>query len=290
MGVDRPHTKEGAVYAARTLSHVNHREYVEHRRLYERNRNKPQVLHANPDLHVEWRKTALNRATLPVEQFKRCSEPWALSSIVIWLKELTNDLDYLTRQAVVAAIVTLFLYNLPDVRLIDAKVLGDQVFKEMIASGTLVRDEETVRFGPGNTTGVLFQLTGLGCYSPTSHCSHKEGRCFHNIGRCYSHHCMKTLDCAWATRTHPTSWAEGNSQLHCTREGCESAFPDRWIFLSHIRTVHHVQVVRCPLKGCVWYHTKAILAPEHLQKHLESIHQLSPETSTNLVLDASFRE
>jgi hypothetical protein len=288
VGEERQRTNEEAVYAARALSHVNHGEYVEHRRLYERNRNKPQVLFSGkPELPVG-RPKRLNLATLSAEQFKRCSEPWALSSIVTWLKVVTLDLDDLTRYAVVEAIAALFLYKLPDVHRFDAEVLGDQVFREMISSGSLIRDKESVQFGPGNTTGVLFQFTGGGCYSTRWHCSHKEGRCYHNIGRCYSHHCMKTLGCAWATRTHAKSWAEDSSLLLCPREGCESAFTNRWTLLSHIRTVHRVQVVRCPFEGCVWYRTKAILAPEHMQKHLETSHQLAADTSFNLILDDAF--
>jgi hypothetical protein len=298
MGVEHLRTKEESVYAARALSGINHREYLDHRRLYERNRNKPQIFPSGIPERFPLRPKIVGPAALSAEQFKRCSEPWALSSIVTWLKVVARDLDNLTSYAVMEAIVALFVYKLPNVRLIDAEALGAQVLTEMIASGSLVI-EETIqyasrstlllfKFGPGNTTGVIFQLTRGGCYSQTPHCSHKEGRCYHNIGRCYSYHCMKSLDCAQATRTHATSWAEGSSQLRCPREGCESAFRGSWTLLSHIRTVHHVRWLRYPIEGCVWYRTKAILAPEHLQKHLGASHHLAADTSTNLVLDACF--
>lgn len=127
-----------------------------------------------------------NPSKLSTEQFKKCSEPWALSSVMIWLRDLADEESDLKEHAIAEAIVALFTHKVPTMNTADAETLSDRVVKEMIASGTLVKEEEWVKFGPGIMTGVLFQLTGTGCYSSKLHLHHTRGRC-------YSHHCMRTL-------------------------------------------------------------------------------------------------
>ncbi len=127
-----------------------------------------------------------NPSKLSTEHFRKCSEPWALSSVVSWLKELADEESDLKEHAIVEAIVALFTHKVPTMNTADAETLGDRVVKEMISSGTLAKEEEWVKFGPGVMTGVLFQLTGTGCYSSKLHLHHTKGRC-------YSHHCMRTL-------------------------------------------------------------------------------------------------
>jgi RhoGEF domain/Pleckstrin homology domain len=127
-----------------------------------------------------------NPSKLSTEQFKKCTEPWALSSVVTWLKDLADEESDLKEHAIVDAIVALFTHKVPTMNTADAETLGDRVVKEMVASATLVKEEEWVKFGPGVMTGVLFQLTGTGCYSSMLHLHHVRGRC-------YSHHCMRTL-------------------------------------------------------------------------------------------------
>lgn len=128
----------------------------------------------------------INPLKLSTEQFKKCSEPWALSSLVTWLKDLADEESDLKEHAILEAIVALFTHKVPTMNTADAETLSDRVVKEMIASSTLIKEEEWVKFGPGIMTGVLFQLTGIGCYSSKLHLHHTRGRC-------YSHHCMRTL-------------------------------------------------------------------------------------------------
>ncbi|KAJ5919748.1 hypothetical protein N7454_009583 [Penicillium verhagenii] len=45
----------------------------------------------------------------------------------------------------------------------------------------------------GGLSGVLFQITGTGCYSPKLHEQELHIQDTDSFGRCYSHHCMRTL-------------------------------------------------------------------------------------------------
>ncbi|KKY21547.1 putative rho guanyl nucleotide exchange [Phaeomoniella chlamydospora] len=122
---------------------------------------------------------------ITAQQFRKCTEPWALSSIVKWLKATAADAEYLKENALVQAIVLLFTTKVPTMNTTDAEDLGSMVVKEMFQTGVLIKDEEWVRLGTGELSGVLFQLTGTGCYTPKVHVT--DG-----VGKCYSHHCMRT--------------------------------------------------------------------------------------------------
>jgi RhoGEF domain/CNH domain/Pleckstrin homology domain len=134
------------------------------------------------------RRKKFNPAKLSSEQFRKCSEPWALSAIVTWVKDLSEDETDLKEQAVVDAIVALFTHKVPTMNTADAETLGSSVVKSMLSEGALIIDEEWVKFSNKSLSGVLFQITGSGCYSSRLHSHETE-----MLGRCYSHHCMRTL-------------------------------------------------------------------------------------------------
>ncbi|PYH89616.1 putative Rho guanyl nucleotide exchange factor [Aspergillus ellipticus CBS 707.79] len=134
------------------------------------------------------RRKKFNPAKLSSEQFRRCAEPWALSSILSWIRELSEEETDLKEQAIVDAIVALFTHKVPTMNMADAETLAARVVKNMLAEEAIVKDEEWVKFGNGTLTGVLFQITGTGCYSSRLHEHGAE-----TFGRCYSHHCMRTL-------------------------------------------------------------------------------------------------
>ncbi|EED12932.1 Rho guanyl nucleotide exchange factor, putative [Talaromyces stipitatus ATCC 10500] len=134
------------------------------------------------------RRKKFNPAKLSSEQFRKCTEPWALSAIVAWVKDLSEDETDLKEQAVVDAIVALFTHKVPTMNTADAETLGSSVAKNMLSEGALIVDEEWVKFSDKSLSGVLFQITGSGCYSPRLHAQETE-----TYGRCYSHHCMRTL-------------------------------------------------------------------------------------------------
>ncbi|EDN06290.1 predicted protein [Histoplasma mississippiense (nom. inval.)] len=134
------------------------------------------------------RRNKFNPTKLSTEQFRKCTEPWALSAIVAWIKGLSEDEADLRKQTVIDAIVALFTHKVPTMNTIDAEVLGDRVVENMLNEGVLIKDEEWVKFGPGTLSGVFWQISGQGCYSSRLHLQEGE-----SVGRCYSHYCMRTL-------------------------------------------------------------------------------------------------
>ncbi|PNS20310.1 Rho1 guanine nucleotide exchange factor 3 [Sphaceloma murrayae] len=125
---------------------------------------------------------------LGASDFKRCDEPWALSSLNLWLRQIANpdQVTELKESMIREALVALFTNKVPTMNITDAEVLSGRVIREMYDAGTLRPTEEWVRLAPGPMSGVIFQLTQGGCYSPTLH--------DHVIpGRCYSRFCQRTL-------------------------------------------------------------------------------------------------
>jgi RhoGEF domain/Pleckstrin homology domain len=146
-----------------------------------------------------------NPTKLTKDHYKKCDEPWALSSIVAWIRDLAEEETDLKEQALVQAIIALFTFAVPTMNTTDAETLGDRVVKGMLAAGALVQEEEWVKFGDGTVSGVLFQLTKKGCYSSKLHEPEMKGKC-------YSFHCMRTLrkvDLSLAVESEKTSddWA-----------------------------------------------------------------------------------
>ncbi|KAJ5958682.1 uncharacterized protein N7479_005832 [Penicillium vulpinum] len=139
------------------------------------------------------RRKKFHPAKLSSEQFKKCSEPWALSSLLAWIKDLSEDETDLREQAIADAMVALFTHKVPTMNIADAETLAARVVSGMLEGGALVKEEEWVKFGPGTLSGILFQITGTGCYSPRLHLHEMHIEDTDSFGRCYSHHCMRTL-------------------------------------------------------------------------------------------------
>ena len=125
---------------------------------------------------------------LGANDFKKCEEPWALSNILSWLITVTNpdQTTELKEAAVKEALVALFTSKVPTMNIADAEGLSNRVVANMYKAGALQPSEEWVKLISAPMSGVIFQLTGAGCYAPTLH--------DHIVpGRCYSHHCQRTL-------------------------------------------------------------------------------------------------
>lgn len=137
------------------------------------------------------RRRKISPASLKYQDFRRCIEPWALSCVASWLREMcggeTGDGESDLKPKVIAdCLVALFTHKVPTMNTADAEVLSDRLVADMLEARVLVSDEEWVKFGAGSISGVLWQMTGSGCYAPMLH--------EHEIrGRCYSHHCGRTL-------------------------------------------------------------------------------------------------
>ncbi|KAJ5534088.1 hypothetical protein N7527_000342 [Penicillium freii] len=139
------------------------------------------------------RRKKFHPAKLSSEQFKKCSEPWALSSLLSWIKDLSEDETDLREQAIADAMVALFTHKVPTMNIADAETLAARVVSGMLEEGALVKEEEWVKFGSGTLSGILFQITGTGCYSPRLHLHETHIEDTDSFARCYSHHCMRTL-------------------------------------------------------------------------------------------------
>lgn len=127
-----------------------------------------------------------NPAKLSTNDFKKCAEPWALSSIILWLRTMTEGENDLKEGPIQEGLVALFTHKVPTMNTADAETLSSRVVTDMLKSGTLVHEEEWLKFSTVSMTGVIFQLTGAGCYTPMLHT-------YTSPGRCYSHHCQRTL-------------------------------------------------------------------------------------------------
>ncbi|SZF04104.1 unnamed protein product [Blumeria hordei] len=152
----------------------------------------PQSLHALdlPSLPAN-RQKKFCPTRLSSADFNKCKEPWALSSIATWIIDVAGggsidgEAD-LRIKAIEDGIVALFTHKMPTMNTADAETLSQKVADSLLETGILVREEEWVKFGQGEISGILWQLTGSGCYSPKLH----E---YEMHGRCYSHHCARTL-------------------------------------------------------------------------------------------------
>ncbi|ERT00208.1 RhoGEF group protein [Sporothrix schenckii 1099-18] len=123
---------------------------------------------------------------LSSNDFRRCHEPWALSNIARWVREMADGEPDLKRKTIEEGLVALFTTKVPNMNVADAETLATNVADSMFTAGILIPEEEWVKFGPGEISGVLWQLTDSGCYAPFVHA--------HEIpGRCYSYYCTRTL-------------------------------------------------------------------------------------------------
>lgn len=144
-----------------------------------------------PALPPSGRRKKVTVDTIRSSDYKKCKEPWALSGISSWIKEMcggeTGEGEADLREKTISdLLIALFTHKVPTMNTADAEVISAGVVADMLQAGVLVRDEEWVRFGQGTNSGVLWQMSGSGCYSPKLHDVEIPGRC-------YSHHCHRTL-------------------------------------------------------------------------------------------------
>ncbi|KAG5664747.1 hypothetical protein KAF25_008481 [Fusarium avenaceum] len=132
------------------------------------------------------RKKKFIPSKLNAADFRRCPEPWALSGLEAWIREMGEGEQDLRSKTIEEALINLFTDKIPMMNVADAEVLSTHVVTSMLERGVLVPEEEWVKLGNGRISGVLWQLTGSGCYAPKVH-DEEIG------GRCYSHHCTRTL-------------------------------------------------------------------------------------------------
>lgn len=130
---------------------------------------------------------------LTLVDVQSCTEPWALSGISKWIREMADGEPDLKRKTVEDGLVRLFCLKVPTMNVADAETLSAQVMESILQAGILVPEEEWLKFGHGSISGVLWQLTGVGCYAPKLHENQGLMGSQEVTGRCYSFHCMRTL-------------------------------------------------------------------------------------------------
>ncbi|KJZ75869.1 hypothetical protein HIM_04693 [Hirsutella minnesotensis 3608] len=131
------------------------------------------------------RKKKFAPSKLTANDFANCQEPWALSNIEAWIRSMGDGEIDLKEKTIEEALINLFTHKIANLNVADAEVLSNHAIQLMLQSGTLIPDEEWVKFGEGHISGVLWQMTGAGCYAPKLHDAEIPGHC-------YSHHCMRT--------------------------------------------------------------------------------------------------
>ncbi|AEO54793.1 hypothetical protein MYCTH_2297813 [Thermothelomyces thermophilus ATCC 42464] len=142
------------------------------------------------------RKRKFVPSKLTAADFKRCAEPWALSGITSWIREMAEGEPDLKRKTIEEGVLKLFCAKVPTMNVADAELLSARVVDCMFATGILIPEEEWVKFGAGQLSGVLVQLTGSGCFAPKLHEDEGMAPRLHDNGipvRCYSHTCGRTL-------------------------------------------------------------------------------------------------
>ncbi|KAI1436393.1 CNH domain-containing protein [Xylaria sp. CBS 124048] len=137
------------------------------------------------------RKFVPDRLTL--FDVQSCAEPWALSGIAQWIREMADGEPDLKRKTVEDGLVKLFCLKVPTMNVADAETLSSQVVDSFLRAGILVPEEEWLKVSDGFISGVLWQLTGVGCYAPKLHENQGPAGSPDMSGRCYSYHCMRTL-------------------------------------------------------------------------------------------------
>ncbi|KAG6037844.1 hypothetical protein E4U41_004666 [Claviceps citrina] len=132
------------------------------------------------------RKKKFVPSKLTAGDFNRCKEPWALSRIELWIRTMGDGEMDLREKTIEEALTNLFVFKVPTMNVADAEALSGDIVVQMLDYQVLLPDEEWVKFGDGHISGVLWQLTGSGCYSTKVHEVEISGRC-------YAHHCTRTL-------------------------------------------------------------------------------------------------
>ncbi|CAJ2504039.1 Uu.00g114330.m01.CDS01 [Anthostomella pinea] len=213
---------------------------------------------------------------LTVIDVQSCSEPWALGGIAQWIRDMTDGEPDLKRKTVEDGLVRLCCLKVPTMNVADAETLSTQLVDSMLQAGILVPEEEWLKFGQGSISGVLWQLTGTGCYGPKLHEHDRE-----TTGRCYSYHCTRTLKKAnlnelMAEGVKPVDWA---SFYHITKEGIEGKPKkeiERQNVLHEIVTseelyMDQVEVVRVLYRDQLASSTPRVVAEARMEKFLSAV-------------------
>lgn len=222
------------------------------------------------------RKRKFIPSKLTSHDIRLCVEPWALSGIAAWVRLMADGEPDLKTKTIEEGLVRMFTAKVPIMNVADAETLGARVVSLMLESGILVREEEWVKFGTGSISGVLWQLTGSGCYAPKLHDMDEVP------GRCYSYHCTRTLrkanvdDLLSEQLPEDKDWA---TFYGVTKEDMESKpkkFVQRQNNLHEVVTTEQefmgqLEVLRKLYRDNLRTMQPSIIPPQKLEKFLKSV-------------------
>ncbi|KAF7188865.1 Rho1 guanine nucleotide exchange factor 3 [Pseudocercospora fuligena] len=216
-----------------------------------------------------------NASKLGANEFKKCEEPWALTSLLKWLLQVTTpeQTTELKEADVKEALVSLFTSKVPTMNIADAEGLSDRVVQDLHDANVLITTEEWVKLVPGPISGVIFQLTQSGCYSPTVH-EHLTPTM-----RCYSHHCQRTLkkvNLATAPVRTTESWSEFYKLKKEDLEGRDRKEVEKQNVLHEIvqteeTYMSHLEVLRVLYRDQLMRIEPSIVTPKRKDKFIRDV-------------------
>ncbi|KAI9726904.1 MAG: hypothetical protein M1828_000252 [Chrysothrix sp. TS-e1954] len=213
---------------------------------------------------------------LTSKDYDRCTEPWALSGITTWIRSLADTETELKENIIDDALVNLLTHKNPNMNIADAENLSAQIIRQMYGAGTLVHEEEWLRFGPETTTGVFYQLTGKGCYAPSLHEHEPEQG---STSRCYSYHCQRTVKKLSLADggTHPSAdWA---TFYGMKKEDLESVDKKQIELQNNLHEIVqaeelyliHLSVLRTLYRDALQSAQPPIMSPKNLTAFIDSV-------------------
>ncbi|KAI1080153.1 CNH domain-containing protein [Whalleya microplaca] len=218
---------------------------------------------------------------LTAADVRSCTEPWALSSIAKWIREMADGEPDLRKKTVEDGLVRLFCLKVPTMNVADAEALSSQVADSMLEAGILVPEEEWLKFSQGSISGVLWQLTGFGCYAPKLH-EYDQDISGHEVPeRCYSHHCTRTLkkanlDELMSDGVKTVDWASFYNMTKESLEGKPKKEVERQNVLHEIVTseevyMDHLDVVRVLYRDQLVRSEPIIIAEGRIDKFVSDV-------------------
>lgn len=222
------------------------------------------------------RKRKFIPSKLTSHDIRLCIEPWALSGIAAWVRLMADGEPDLKTKTIEEGLVRMFTAKVPIMNVADAEMLGARVVGLMLESGILVREEEWVKFGTGSISGVLWQLTGSGCYAPKLHDTDEVP------GRCYSYHCTRTLrkanvdDLLSDQLPEDKDWATFYGVTKEDLEGRPKKFVERQNIIHEVVTTEQefmgqLEVLRKLYRDNLRTMQPSIIAPQRLEKFLKTV-------------------
>ncbi|KAI5305048.1 Ras- protein Rab6 [Ascosphaera pollenicola] len=145
---------------------------------------------------------------LTFHHFSQCTEPWALSTLTRWLRDLFQNARSIDHADVLHVIELLIEHHMP---MSNASHLSRVISRRLRNEGVILKDGQEVSFSSLNPVGVICQMTGHGCYSSRVHLLHVVDAL---ESQCYSKHCTHRLITSDRSSGFKSFFLEGDRLWH----------------------------------------------------------------------------